>query len=71
MQGLMDTIIRVPVTAAVFAAMAVLLSGCIAYTAASTVVSAGSAVVGAGVSVVGAAGDIVTSPFDRDEPKKK
>ena len=62
---------RVPVTAAVFAAMAILLSGCIAYDAASTVVSAGSAVVGAGASVVGAAGDVVTSPFDSDEPKKK
>ena len=67
----MDFIMRVPVTAAVFAAMAVLLSGCIAYDAASTVVSAGSAVVGAGASVVGAAGDVVTSPFDSDEPKKK
>ena len=62
---------RIPVTAAVFAAMAVLLSGCIAYDAASTVVSAGSTVVGAGASVVGAAGDVVTSPFDSDEPKKK
>ena len=67
----MDSIIRIPVTAVVFAAMAVLLSGCIAYDAASTVVSAGSAVVGAGASVVGAAGDVVTSPFDSDEPKKK
>jgi len=67
----MDSIMRIPVTAAVFAAMAVLLSGCIAYDAASTVVSAGSTVVGAGASVVGAAGDVVTSPFDSDEPKKK
>jgi len=62
---------RIPVTVAVFAAMAFLLSGCIAYDAASTVVSAGSTVVGAGASVVGAAGDVVTSPFDSDEPKKK
>ena len=67
----MESIIRVPVTAAVFAAMTVLLSGCIAYDAASTVVSVGSSVVGAGASVVGAAGDVVTSPFDSDEPKKK
>ncbi len=67
----MDSIMRVPVTAAVFAAMAILLSGCIAYDAASTVVSAGSSVVGAGASVVGAAGDIVTSPFDSDDSKKK
>jgi hypothetical protein len=67
----MDSIIRVPVTAAVFAAMAVLLSGCIAYDAASTVVSAGSSVVRTGASVVGGVGDVVMSPFDRDEPKKK
>ena len=67
----MESIIRIPVTAAVFDAMTVLLSGCIAYDAASTVVSAGSSVVGAGASVVGAAGDVVTSPFDSDEPKKK
>jgi len=56
---------RVSVTVGVFAAMAVFLSGCIAYDAASTVVSAGSPVVGAGVSVVGGVGDVVTSPFDR------
>ena len=31
----MDSIMRVPVTAAVFAAMAVLLSGCMAYNAAT------------------------------------
>jgi hypothetical protein len=67
----MDSITRVPVTAAVFAAMAILLSGRIADDAASTVVSAGSAVVGAGVSVAGAAGDVVTSPFDSSDSKKK
>ncbi len=61
---------RIPVTVAVFAAMAVLLSGCIAYDAASTVVSAGSTVVGAAGSVAGAAGDVVTSPFDGDSDKK-
>ncbi len=55
---------RIPVTVAVFAAMAVLLSGCIAYDAASTVV-------GAAGSVAGAAGDVVTSPFDGDSDKKK
>lgn len=60
----MDSIIRVPVTAAVFAAMTVLLTGCIAYDAASTVV-------GAGVSVVGTAGDVVTSPFDSGGDKSK
>ena len=60
--------VSIPVTVAVFAAMAVLLSGCIAYDAASTVVSAGSSVVGAGASVVG---DVVTAPFGgNDTPKK-
>jgi hypothetical protein len=67
----MDSIMRVPVTAAVFAAMAFLLSGCIAYDAASAVVDAGGSVVGAGASVVGGVGDVVTSPFDSDTPKKK
>ena len=67
----MDSIMRVPVTAAVFAAMAVLLSGCIAYDAASTVVSAGSSVVGAGASVAGGVGDVVASPFDSDDSKHK
>ncbi|MBA2587488.1 MAG: hypothetical protein H0U98_02580 [Alphaproteobacteria bacterium] len=67
----MDCIIRVPVTTAVFAAMTVPLSGCIAYDAASTVVSAGSSAVGAGVSVAGGVGDVVTSPFDGDNSKKK
>jgi hypothetical protein len=60
----MNNIMRVPVTAGVFAAMAVLLSGCIAYDAASTVV-------GAGTSVIGAAGDVVTSPFDSSDSDKK
>lgn len=67
----MDAFTRIPVTVAVFAAMAVLLSGCIAYDAASTVVSAGSTVVGAGASAVGTVGDVVTSPFDSSEPAKK
>jgi hypothetical protein len=66
----MDSFTRAPVTAAVFASLAVLLTGCIAYDAASTVVSAGSSVVGAGASAVGTAGDIVTSPFDSDDYKK-
>jgi len=60
----MDSFTRIPVTVAVFAAMAVLLSGCIAYDAASTVV-------GVGTSAVGTVGDVVTSPFDgSDAPKK-
>jgi hypothetical protein len=67
----MNRFTRIPVTAGVFALLAVLLSGCLAYDAASTVVDAGSAVVGAGVSVAGAAGDVVTSPFDKDDNKDK
>jgi len=67
----MQSFTRAPVTAAVFAGLAFLLSGCIAYDAASAVVGAGSTVVGAGASVVGGAGDIVLSPFDSDDSKKK
>ena len=60
---------RTPAAIALFAAMAVLLSGCLAYDAAATVVDAGGAVVGAGASVVGAAGDVVTSPFDSGDSR--
>ena len=63
----MDSEIRIPVTAAVFAAMAVLLSGCMAYNAASAVVSVGPSVVSTTASV---ASDIVTSPFDSDDSEK-
>lgn len=66
----MDNEIRVPVTAAVFAAMAVLLSGCMAYDAVSTVASVSGSVVRTGVSAVSTTGDIVTSPFDSDEPEQ-
>jgi hypothetical protein len=62
---------RAPVTLAVLAASAFLLSGCIAYDAASAVVGAGSTAVGAAGDVVGAAGDVVTSPFDKDEDAPK
>ncbi len=61
---------RLPATFAIVAAASLLLSGCLAYDAASTVVSAGSTVVGAAGSVVGAAGDVVTSPFDKDDSDK-
>jgi hypothetical protein len=62
----MKSITTAPVTATVFAALTMLLSGCIAYDAASTVV-------GTGVSVVSTTGDIVTSPFDNgdDDSSKK
>ena len=62
----MNSFFRVPVTAAVFAALAVLLSGCIAYDAASAVVS-----VGATVATVHVAGDIVTSPFGGDDTQEE
>ncbi|HEY4077463.1 MAG TPA: hypothetical protein VGM26_11095 [Rhizomicrobium sp.] len=62
----MDSFTRVPVTTAVFCAAAVLLSGCIAYDAASTVVDVGTSVVS---TTAGVAGDIVTSPFDGDDEK--
>ena len=67
----MDCIMRIPVTSAVFAAMAVLLSGCIAYDAASTVASVGGAVVHTGASAVSTTADIVTSPFGSDDSKKQ
>jgi hypothetical protein len=60
----MNSVTGVPVTAAVFAAVTVLLSGCIAYDAASTVVDTGT-------SVVSTAGDVVTSPFGSDDSEKK
>ena len=66
----MDNEIRIPVTAAVFAAMAVLLSGCMAYDAVSTVASVGGSVVRTGASVVSTTGDIVTSPFDSEEAEE-
>jgi hypothetical protein len=53
-----------PVTLAVFAALTILLSGCIAYDAASTAVDVGT-------SVVSATGHIVTSPFGSSDSKKK
>ncbi|HVV28097.1 MAG TPA: hypothetical protein VHC40_09045 [Rhizomicrobium sp.] len=67
----MNEFTRVPVTIAVFAAAAVLLSGCIVYDAAATAVDAGATVVDAGATAVGAAGDVVTSPFGGDSGKGK
>jgi hypothetical protein len=49
-----------PVTAAVFAAMTILLYGCMAYDAASTVVDVGT-------TVVSTSADVVTAPFGSDE----
>lgn len=53
-----------PVTATVFAAMTILLYGCMAYDAASTVVDAGT-------TVVSTTADVVTAPFGGDDSEKK
>jgi hypothetical protein len=63
----MESCVRTPVTAAVFAGMTVLLSGCIAYDAASTVVHVGATAVSTTADV---AGDIATAPFDHGDAKK-
>jgi hypothetical protein len=60
----MKTIASAPVTAAAFAAMTVLLYGCMAYDAAH-------AVVGAGTTVVSTAADVVTAPFGGGDSDKK
>ena len=67
----MDSEIPVPVTAAVFAVLAVLLSGCMAYDAVSAVASVGGSVVRTDASVVSTTGDIVTSPFDSEDSDEK
>ena len=70
----MDSETRVPVTAAVFSVAALLLSSCIAYDAASTVVGAGTSAVGTGISVVSGTGRLMLSPLesseDEDKPKQ-
>ena len=70
----MQSSIRIPVTAAIFSAATILLSGCLAYDAARTTVDAGSAVVGIGVGVISTTADVATAPFghgDRDSDKAK
>ena len=67
----MKNVIRIPLTVAALALLAGSLSGCIVYTAASTVVDAGATVVGAGASVVGGAVDVVTSPLSSSDAQKK
>lgn len=59
----MHSVTSAPLTATIFGALTILLSGCIAYDAASTVVNVGT-------SVVSTAGNIVTSPFDGGSKKK-
>jgi hypothetical protein len=60
----MKSITSAPLTASVLAALTTLLSGCIAYDAASTVVDTGA-------SVVSTTADIVTSPFDSSDDDAK
>jgi hypothetical protein len=63
---------QVPVTAAVFSVVTILLSGCIAYDATRTVVDAGTTMVGTGISVVSDTGSLVLSPVghsDSDKPR--
>jgi hypothetical protein len=67
----MHSTTRIPVTAAVFTAATILLSGCIAYDAARATVDVGSAVIGTGVSVISTTGRLVTSPLRRSEDEDK
>ena len=59
----MPSVTSTPVTVAVFAAMTVLLYGCMAYDAASTVVDIGT-------TVVSTTADVVTSPFGSSDKQK-
>ena len=56
---------QVPVTAAVFSVVTILLSGCIAYDATRTVVDTGTTVVGSGISLVSSTGTLMLSPLDQ------
>ena len=59
----MKTVTSTPLTAAAFAAMTILLCGCMAYDAAH-------AVVGAGTTVVSTTADVVTAPFGNGDSDK-
>jgi archaellin len=61
---------QVPVTAAVFSVVTILLSGCIAYDATRTMVDTGSTVVGTGISLVSSTGTLVLSPLDQSDTSK-
>lgn len=67
----MDSRVRLPVTAMVFTAATILLSGCLAYDAVSTTVDAGTTVVGSGVSLVTSTGSLVLSPIAGSDNKDK
>ena len=61
---------QVPVTAAVFSVVTILLSGCIAYDATRTMVDAGTTVVGTGISLVSSTGTLVLSPLQQSDTSK-
>ena len=68
----MESFNQVPVTAAVFTAATLLLSGCIAYDAARTVADTSTTVVGTGISLVSSTGTLMISPLrgeDEDKPR--
>ena len=61
---------QVPVTAAVFSVVTILLSGCIAYDATRTVMDTGTTVVGTGISLVSSTGTLVLSPLGQSDASK-
>ena len=65
---------QVPVTAAVFSVVTILLSGCIAYDATRTVVgtgtTVGTTVVGTGISLVSSTGTLMLSPLEQSDTSK-
>jgi hypothetical protein len=67
----LQNVIRISRNVAMLVGVALSLSGCMVYHAASTVVDAGATVVGAGASVVGGAADVVTAPFGSHDSEKK
>jgi archaellin len=60
---------QVPVTAAVFSVVTILLSGCIAYDATRTMVDTGTTVVGTGISLVSSTGTLVLSLDQSDKAR--
>ena len=61
---------QVPVTAAVFSVVTILLSGCIAYDATRTVVDTSTTVVGTGISLVSSTGTLMLSPMSHSDASK-
>ena len=61
---------QVPVTAAVFSVVTILLSGCIAYDATRTVVDTSTTVVGTSISLVSSTGTLVLTPISQSGASK-